>query len=131
MFIKQVSRSSPYFKVSIMKLIPLFIFATIFIATNSEEVKNEKDCKCWEDFKPEKVENGDTYYCRGEKNHRIFGCNEDKPPICQCEKDGKTISLDLGETDCLSVDLQNGRWCKNRKEFEEYFKKHPERATYD
>ncbi|RZB39787.1 uncharacterized protein BDFB_004016 [Asbolus verrucosus] len=111
------------------KLLLLWSVIVLFTLAKGEEVTNESDCKCWEDFKPEKESNG--YYCRGEKNHRIFSCNEEKPPICHCVVDGKTINLDLGETNCLSVNLQTGRWCHNRAEFETYFRKHPERAIYD
>jgi hypothetical protein len=110
-----------------MKLALLCVLSAVVVAS---EVTNESDCKCWEDFKPEKGVTG-SYYCRGEKNHRIFGCGEDKPPICKCEVEGKIIEQDLGETNCLSVNSKDGRWCHNKEEFQEYFRKHPEHAIYD
>ncbi|KAJ3636800.1 hypothetical protein MTP99_000311 [Tenebrio molitor] len=109
------------------KLALLCVLSAVVVAS---EVTNESDCKCWEDFKPEKGATG-SYYCRGEKNHRIFGCGEDKPPICKCEVEGKIIEQDLGETNCLSVNSKDGRWCHNKEEFQEYFRKHPEHAIYD
>ncbi|XP_063908426.1 uncharacterized protein LOC135126358 isoform X2 [Zophobas morio] len=114
-----------------MKLLLLVCAFGILVALSKcDQVDKEEDCKCWENFKPEK-DTGTGYYCRGEKHHRVFSCNEEKPPICKCEVDGKIVDLDLGETNCLTVNVKNGRWCHNRAEFAEYFRKHPEHAIYD
>lgn len=87
------------------------------------------NCKCWEDFEPEKE--GDNWLCRGKKNHRIFSCNEEKPPLCTCKENGKPVVLDLGETNCASADKQyDSLNCEPEGEWEKYLSKHPERRIF-
>ncbi|KAJ3639333.1 hypothetical protein Zmor_002697 [Zophobas morio] len=112
----------------LMKVLIFCMLASLPSDRTPSEVKTKEECKCWEDFYPEKGEFG-TWYCRGGKHLRIFGCNEEKPPICQCLVDGRIVEVDLGELNCLGVNA--GRWCHNREEMEEYFCRHPHRRIYD
>lgn len=97
--------------------------------TQSDESVN---CKCWEDFEPEKE--GEEWFCRGKKNHRIFGCNEEKPPLCICKENGGVdVTLDLGEINCISIEdpkKYKSINCEPKNEWEEYLKKHPEKRIY-
>ncbi|CAH2012809.1 unnamed protein product [Acanthoscelides obtectus] len=90
-------------------------------------VKTKEECKCFEEFEPEKE--GDNWFCRGKKNFRIYECGEEKPPRCICSDKGKKITLDLGETDCTSTNHRHvdDLFCEPRAEWDEYFKRHPHR----
>ncbi|KAL3286038.1 hypothetical protein HHI36_000551 [Cryptolaemus montrouzieri] len=81
------------------------------------------ECQCFEEFHVE-IENGQEL-CRGDKNHRIFSCGEEKPPICQCRRNGTIEELDIGETSCTStVKTFDGIFCEPKDAWDKYFEKH-------
>nr|CAI5827658.1 unnamed protein product [Callosobruchus analis] len=103
------------------------VLAITLVFSVTLAVKSRDECKCFEEFEPEKE--GDNWFCRGKKNYRIFQCGEEKPPRCICSDKGKKITLDLGETDCSSTNHHDvtGLFCEPRADWDEYFKKHPHR----
>ncbi|KAJ3647387.1 hypothetical protein Zmor_019266 [Zophobas morio] len=113
-------------KLSMLRKVRVTVLAILaVVATALASVTWEGDCHCWDEFY--KFSKNGVYFCKGIKHNRVFMCNDVKPPICKCEVDGHIISLDLGETNCLSV-VQGlaGVWCHNKKDFEKYFSTHPE-----
>ncbi|KAJ8925951.1 hypothetical protein NQ315_009804 [Exocentrus adspersus] len=108
------------------KLAIIFALAVLAAAENPNGSLN---CRCWEDFKPEKE--GNSWFCRGTKNYRIFACNEEKPPLCTCMTNGKPTVLDLGETHCISIDVPyDSLNCEPESEWKAYFSRHPEKMIY-
>lgn len=87
------------------------------------------NCKCFEEFEPQKEL--DHWLCRGIKNHRIFECGEEKPPLCVCKEQGKEVTLDIGETSCF---VQGKTFedvnCSPKEQWEEYYRNHPIRRVY-
>ncbi|KAL3286036.1 hypothetical protein HHI36_000549 [Cryptolaemus montrouzieri] len=62
---------------------------------------------------------------------RTLSCNEQEPPRCHCIHKGETVILDLGESNCQSLDPNSGSWCHNRQDWVAYFDKHPEYLMLD
>ncbi|XP_044744096.1 uncharacterized protein LOC123306260 [Coccinella septempunctata] len=96
------------------------------IVTNTQALNN---CKCWKDFEVVTNPFGDVF-CQDKKN-RTFNCNEEEPPLCLCTHKGKTVILDLGESNCQSIDPTRGSWCENREDWVAYFDRHPEFLMLD
>ncbi|KAK9869203.1 hypothetical protein WA026_002953 [Henosepilachna vigintioctopunctata] len=87
------------------------------------------NCKCWKDFEVTSNAFGNIY-CQ-DKKLRTFGCNEEEPPKCECTHKGLKVVIDLGESNCQSVDPSSGSWCNNRQDWVNYFMKHPEYLMLD
>ncbi|XP_028155488.1 uncharacterized protein LOC114349344 isoform X2 [Diabrotica virgifera virgifera] len=96
------------------------MFIAFAIAADSIE-----DCKCFAEFKPEKE--GDNWLCRGIKNHRIYSCGEEQPPLCRCYKNGKETVLDIGETNCVGTTIYDSLHCAPTSEWNQYYSRHPQR----
>ncbi|CAH1185968.1 unnamed protein product, partial [Phyllotreta striolata] len=104
----------------------LLIFSVVFVIPLVFAAKTRKECVCFEEFEPEE-ENGQPL-CRGVKNFRIFECGEEKPPRCECHKNGRTTIMDIGETTCAGKgDHIN---CTPTNVWNEYYRKHPFRRRY-
>ncbi|KAL3286041.1 hypothetical protein HHI36_000554 [Cryptolaemus montrouzieri] len=105
-----------------MKSIILFACVVALHVVSVISSDDVSTCKCWPDFEPELTKG--HYHCRGLKHKRLFECNDPQPPLCKCTVNGGEITLDLGESHCLSVD-DEGRRCNNHEEFDDFFARNP------
>lgn len=101
----------------------------VLVASLISTTEAQINCKCWKDFEVSMNSFGDVY-CQDKKN-RTFNCNEEEPPLCYCTHKGETIILDLGESNCQSIDPTRGSWCNNREDWVAYFDRHPEFLMLD
>lgn len=107
----------------------VIIILIVVVLANCIDGGEIENCKCFEEFEPRKED--DHWLCRGTKNFRIFGCGEEKPPLCVCYKKGKEVILDIGETSCFSLDTTfDDINCSPKDQWNTYLDKNPHRRIY-
>ncbi|KAJ8958718.1 hypothetical protein NQ318_016446 [Aromia moschata] len=112
------------------KLLIVLLCSLLIGSTLADDSTDLQNCKCFEEFDAVN-ENGITF-CRGKKNFRIFGCGEEKPPLCRCKLGGEEVVLDLGELHCIGLMTQyDDLKCEPKEEWNAYFERHPERNLYN
>ncbi|KAL3286037.1 hypothetical protein HHI36_000550 [Cryptolaemus montrouzieri] len=108
-----------------MNLVPFLVVSCTLIGLSDVA---HAECQCFEEFHVEKRR--DDEFCRGEKNHRIFHCGEEKPPICQCRRNGTIEELDIGETYC-TLTIYDNQNCEPREAWENYLTRFPSHRILD
>lgn len=102
----------------------------IVMSVTCKATEDRSNCKCFEEFEPEKEDN--NWFCRGKKNFRIFSCGEQRPPLCVCKSKDKDITLDIGETNCFkSGSSFDEIHCSPKDEWDQYYQNHPHRRIYN